>query len=54
MLFMNGNIKCGYSFSKLERKEQCGPKLFVFSKIFDFAFSPPPCELENAYMYCIK
>ena len=41
---MNENIKCGYSFSKLERKEQCGTKitcvfnLFIF---FFFAFSPP-------------
>ena len=33
-LFMNENIKCGYSFSQLERKEQCGTKsIFVFKNV---------------------
>ena len=51
---MNENIKCGYSFSKLGRKEQYGTKIIcVF--IFFFHFHRLPCELENAHvLYKIK
>ena len=53
---MNENIKCGYSFSKLERKEQRGTKIVCVFKIFWFLhFHRLPCELENArVLYKIK
>ena len=48
LLFMNKNIKCGYSFSYLEGKEQCGTKIIRVSKKFWFLhFHHLPCELEN-------
>ena len=48
-LFMNENIKCWYSFSYLEGKEQCGTKIIYVSKNFWFLhFHRLPCELENA------
>ena len=48
-LFMNENIKCGYSFSQLERKEQCGSKIIcVFNFFWNLHFHRLPCELENA------
>ena len=55
-LFMNENIKCGYSFSWLERKEQCGTKIIRVFKIFLFLhFHLLPCALENACaLYKIK
>ena len=51
------NIKCGYSFSWLERKEQCGTTkiICVFTFFFFFHFHGLPCELENArVLYKIK
>ena len=55
-LFINENIKCGYSFSLLERKEQCGSKIICVFKSFWFLhFHRLPCELENArVLYKIK
>ena len=37
-LFMNENIKCGYSFSKLERKKQCGSKIISVVHFLYFYF----------------
>ena len=55
-LFMNENIKCGYSFSSLERKEQCGAKIIcVFKNVWFLHFHRLPRELENArVLYKIK
>ena len=55
-LLMNENIKWGYSFSKLERKEQCGTKIIcVFNNFWFLYFHRLPCELENArVLYKIK
>ena len=55
-LFMNENIKCGYSFSKLEHKEQCGTKIIrVFKNFLFLHFHHLPCALENACaLYKIK
>ena len=56
LLFMNENIKCGYSFSTLQRKEQCGTKIIcVFKNFWFLHFHGLPCELENArVLYIIK
>ena len=53
---MNENIKRGYSFSKLERKKQCGTKIICVFKIFWYLhFHRLPCELENScVLYKIK
>ena len=55
-LFMNENIKCGYSFSSLEHKEQCGTKIIcVFKNVWFLHFHRLPRELENArVLYKIK
>ena len=56
LLFINENVKCGYSFSKSERKKQCGIKIIcVFKNVCFLHFHRLPCELENAcVLYKIK
>ena len=50
---MNESIKCGYSFSLFELKEQCGTKIICVYKIVWFLhFHRMPCELENARVLC--
>ena len=51
------NIKCGYSFSQLERAEHLGPKLSRFCEIICFATKPHRLQqlhARNAAKYFVK
>ena len=53
-LFMNENIQCGYSFSYLERKEQCGTKIICVFHFFFFFFLIACLENWKMPVYCIN
>ena len=53
-LFVNENIKCWYSFSKLEHANILVTKLFGFAKKNVFAFSAPPSSVRGALRNVIK
>ena len=49
LLFLNENIKCGYTFSKLECDEYFGTKIILF-----FAFSAPPFSVGETLHVAYK
>ena len=47
-LFVDRNIKCGYSFSKLERAEHFDTKFSESGEIFCFATKPHHLDYSNS------